>query len=98
MRDVEFGRFIWDDEKEKANIKKHGIGFKLASRVFEDPKILEFYDDCSSSLNEDRYNVIGLIKGILIVFVVATDREDKMRIISARKANFKERRKYLCEN
>lgn len=81
----------WDDEKEKINIKKHGLDFTTAAHVFDDVDRLEYYDE-AHSIEEDRYIVIGLVNKVL--FVVYTDREDATRIISARKATAKERSVY----
>ena len=50
--------FEYDDEKNRANIKKHGVSFRTAARVFFDYDRIEFYDD-EHSFDEDRYNVIG---------------------------------------
>lgn len=86
--------FEWDDEKEKINIGKHGIDFTTAARVFNDENILELYDE-SHSDNEERYIAIGIIDGITyLVMVVFTEREEAIRIISARKATKKEGRMY----
>jgi uncharacterized DUF497 family protein len=83
--------FEWDDEKAKENKRKHGISFELAKLVFNDEHRVEFYDD-ENSANEDRYDVIGKVSDIL--FVVYTERKDKIRIISARLATKIERRVY----
>lgn len=40
--------FEWDDEKEQINIKKHGLNFEMAARVFDDPDRLELYDELHS--------------------------------------------------
>lgn len=86
--------FEWDSEKEKTNIRKHGIDFATAARVFSDENRLDMYDE-SHSENEERYITIGAINGIMyIVFVVYTEREDAIRLISARKATAQERRLY----
>lgn len=80
--------------KKKINIKKHKINFTTASFVFDDRNRIEFYDDIHSS-NEDRYLTIGLVNDIaVILLVVYTERRDKIRLISARKANSHERRMY----
>ena len=50
--------FEYDEEKEKSNIKKHGISFKNAARIFFDYDRIELYDE-EHSLNEDRFNTIG---------------------------------------
>ena len=87
--------FEWDDNKEQINIKKHGMDFETASRVFDDENRLEIYDDLHSDY-EDRYITIGMIDEITcIAMVVYTERDtDVIRIISARRATPKERRKY----
>ena len=86
--------FEWDSEKEKANIQKHGIDFTTAARVFGDENRLELYDEAHSD-TEDRYITIGVIDGITyVVLVVYTEREETVRLISARKATQRERRAY----
>lgn len=87
-------RFEWDDEKEKINIRKHGIDFTTAARVFKDENLLELYDTTHSA-DEDRYIAIGIIDGVAyLVVVVYTEREEAIRLISARKATSQERRMY----
>jgi hypothetical protein len=83
--------FEWDEEKEKINKKKHGISFNTAKLIFKDDCRVEFYDS-EHSVTEERYNVIGLIGDIL--FVVYTERRNRIRIISARLATKLERRVY----
>ena len=83
--------FVWDDEKDKKNRKKHGISFESAAYVFADPYRIEYPDEAHSD-DEMRYDVIGLVDKVL--FVVYTEREDATRIISARKATAKERSAY----
>ena len=86
--------FEWDPEKERINITKHKMDFTTASFVFYDDYHLEFYDD-EHSEEEERYKAIGLIgKTLVVATVIFTDRGDKIRIISARKATDKERRLY----
>jgi len=87
-------QFEWDDEKEKINIIKHGIDFETAARVFNDENRLELFDEMHSEL-EDRYITIGIIDSVAyVVMVVYTEREDAIRLISARKATQQERRMY----
>lgn len=86
--------FEWDDEKEKLNIRKHGIDFSTAARVFSDENRLELYDEAHSEI-EERYITIGAIGDVMyIVFVVYTERKDAIRLISARKATHQERSLY----
>lgn len=86
--------FEWDDEKEQINIKKHKLDFETAVYVFADENRLEIFDE-NHSLYEDRYITIGLINEVpVVIMVVYTEREQRIRIISARKATHKERRLY----
>ena len=81
----------WDCNKEKLNIRKHGINFQTASKVFADDDKIILYDTLHSN-EEDRYTVLGDIGKIL--FVVFTYRNDNIRIISARMATARERKVY----
>ena len=85
--------FEWDEEKAAVNLKKHGVDFRDAARVFSDPFRKEFYDAAHSD-DEDRYNTIGKVREIL--FVVYTERRENVRIISARKATPEEKRWYYA--
>ena len=83
--------FEWDDEKERKNIIKHGIDFETASHVFSDRNRIEIYDESHSEF-EDRYITIGLINKVAyVVMAVYTEREEAIRLISARKAANEER-------
>ncbi len=84
-------QFEWDEEKNLANIRKHHIDFNDAMLVFQDEFRIELYDE-AHSIDEDRYNTIGLVDDVL--FVVYTERRDAVRLISARLANRQERRLY----
>lgn len=84
--------FEWDEAKDKANIEKHGVGFKTASRIFEQP-VLQWIDT-RRDYGETRCHSIGEIDGVVILAVVHTDRSGRIRIISARPANRRERKRY----
>jgi len=86
-------KFEWDERKNAINIKKHGISFEEAVAVFSDPKRCEFYDRVHS-LIEKRWLTIGLA-GLKILSVSFTERTDKIRLISARKANKKDMEVYF---
>ena len=88
-------QFELDDEKAALNLKKHGIAFQDAARVFYDINRIEWYDFAHSD-DEDRYNTIGRVRDV--IFVVYTERREKTRIISARKATPSERRIYDDRN
>lgn len=85
--------FEWDSEKDELNWQKHKVRFDFAANVFKDENRLEQFDEEHSD-EEDRYITIGRVKEIL--FVVYTEREEAIRLISARLANAKERRDYYA--
>lgn len=85
--------FEWDPNKARKNIKIHGVSFDEASTTFRDTLSLTIYDPLHSD-KEDRLILIGnSFKNHLLV-VVHTERGDKIRIISARKATKNERKQY----
>ncbi|MCF0216910.1 MAG: BrnT family toxin [Fibrobacter sp.] len=86
--------FEWDSQKEKINIKKHGVSFSEAKSCFEDD-FAEIFADDAHSQNEDRSILIGMSSILRTLVVVFTERVPKdgtfvNRIISARKATKKE--------
>ena len=85
--------FEWDTQKANNNKEKHGISFDEASTVFADPFSLTIHDPLHSDF-EDRFIIIGVSHKHRVLIVVYTEREDKIRIISARKAKKKERSYY----
>jgi len=93
MEEFEIGglQFEWDDEKAKINVKKHGIYFEDAARVFLDKNLIDDYD-FEHSDEEDRIKIIGKVEKVLVV--IYTERVERFRIISARLANKKERNDY----
>ena len=80
------GRFEWDEKKNEINRKKHGLGFEEIIDVFDDPFFLVRYDK-AHSIDEERWNGIGCINGILILVTTFTERE-RIRIISAQRADY----------
>jgi len=88
-------RFEWDEAKAALNERKHGIGFALARRVFDDPHLSSRLD--RSDPGEERWQSLGAIDATILLLVVHTWRdgdEEIVRIISARKASRHERRLY----
>ena len=88
-------RISWDKNKNASNRRKHGATFDVAARVFLDPGRIEIYDD-REDYDEDRWITIGAVESALLV-VVYTLRNaggEAIRLISARKANAKEREAY----
>lgn len=87
------GDFDWDLEKASLNVRKHGVTFEEAMSVFRDPLSLTVFDIAHSDV-EERLILIGLSDRYRLLVVVYTEREDHLRLISARVANPEERRKY----
>ena len=89
-------RFGWNPEKAESNFRKHGIRFKVASKVFDDPFVLTRQDRMVE--DELRWQSIGLVEGTVLLLVAHTylvvGNEEAIRIISARKADRTERRAY----
>lgn len=90
--------FSWDDQKNKANQKKHKISFGEAQSVFFDGNAIEYHDPDHSE-SEDRFLMLGLSYKIQILVVSYTLRQDgtEIRIISARKATKHEQKAYAGE-
>ncbi len=85
--------FEWDSRKARSNLTKHGVAFEEASTVFGDPLSLTI-PDSEHSLGEKRYITMGSAFSGKLLVVVHTDRGDNIRIISARRANQRERKFY----
>ncbi|MBI5213838.1 MAG: BrnT family toxin [Nitrospirae bacterium] len=85
--------FEWNKNKAKKNFKIHGISFDEACSAFKDTLSLTIYDPLHSD-DEDRFIVIGNSVDNRLLVVVHTERRDKIRIISARKATKHERKQY----
>ena len=100
MSDVRFALgdqyFVYDAEKGAINRKKHGLDFEIAAYVFLDNLRLDFEDDKHSTLDEERWITIGLVKDILTVVYCERPEDGKnyCRLISARQATPAERRLY----
>ena len=97
-------RFEWDANKNLANERKHGVDFETAARAFADPLALSEQDRIEDG--EARWWTLGLVEWRLLLFVAHTVWEETnegdeaievIRIISARKADRKERRRYEDE-
>ena len=88
-------RFEWDNRKEKANIKKHGVSFNEARTVFYDENAIQFFDPDHSD-NEDRFILLGISLKVRILVDWHCFRESDtiVRIISARKADGDEENEY----
>jgi len=84
---------VWDPVKAFLNKEKHQIDFEEAATVFRDPLLLVQLD-LEHSLEEERWIALGKSVRQLLLVVVHTENEQTIRIISARKAQPRERRRY----
>jgi uncharacterized protein len=89
-------RFEWDPAKARTNLAKHGVAFKDARLVWEDPNhILRLERHVGG---EERWQIIGYARGVVILVVWHTypdpNDEERVRIIGARKAERRERSAY----
>jgi uncharacterized protein len=79
--------FEWDDNKAEANLQKHGVSFPEAQTVFGDPLAL-------TGIDPDRFITMGTSLDGRLLVIVHTDRDHRVRIISAREASRRERKVY----
>jgi uncharacterized DUF497 family protein len=84
--------FEWDDEKDRANLGKHGISFDEAKHIFDGPVLTRA--DNRLDYGEEREISIGMLSPYALLVVAHTARGHKTRLISARKANRPERKVY----
>lgn len=84
--------FEFDEVKRSSNLRKHGIDLSDAARVFLDPLHLDGVDD-RKDYGEQRRIAVGSVSGRVWVVVYAP-RADVIRLISARKANDREKARY----
>ena len=86
---------MWDEDKARANWRKHGVSFEEATAVFDDAHACGIYDSVHSE-DEDRFILLGMSSGARLLVVCHCYREDgsTIRIISARKANGQETKTY----
>jgi uncharacterized DUF497 family protein len=96
-------RFEWDEAKNLSNRRKHGVSFEEASQVFLDPLYVSVKERAEDG--EQRWQKFGIINGVMLLMVAHTVREvwgeegiDVIRIITARRADSQERRRYEDEN
>lgn len=90
--------FAWGESKNRINRRKHGVSFEAAARAFEDPAAASYVERVVHG--EERWHTIGSAGGMTILLIVHTveeeNEEEKIRIISARKAAPSERAVYYA--
>jgi uncharacterized DUF497 family protein len=85
--------FEWDIDKSSINLKKHKVSFEEAMSVWNDDYAAMFYDEKHSDF-EERYYFVGYSKKNNLLVISFTERDNKIRIISARKATKYERNRH----
>ena len=89
-------KITWDPKKSRMNQRKHGVSFERAVRVFQDPGAVSYVERVVEG--EERWHTIGLAGAVVLLLVAHTveeeNGEEKIRIISARKANSREQSLY----
>jgi uncharacterized DUF497 family protein len=88
--------FEWDDDKAAQNLKDHKVSFETATAAFSDRCAIEYFDQ-REDYGEERVILIGHAFGTLL-FVVYTLREERYRLISARRATKNEQNDYYLQN
>jgi uncharacterized DUF497 family protein len=90
-------KFEWDEAKAKSNFRAHGVSFELAKTVFEDAFAVDRIDN-REAYGEERFVIIGMAEGQVLLFVAYTERGERTRIISARRATKHEQDFYFQQN
>ncbi len=88
--------FEWDNDKAVANWRDHGVSFQQAIKAFNDHFAVEWIDD-RKNYGEERVNLLGMSDNV-ILHVTYTERGERIRIISARRAKKHEQENYYREN
>lgn len=86
--------FEWDEAKNAQNRAKHGIAFEEATTIFEGPIVTR--EDDRRDYGETRWLSMGLLAGVVVIVVAHTNRQGRIRMISARPASRTERKIYYA--
>lgn len=89
-------QFAWNKSKAPDNYRRHGVTFELAKEVFKDPFAIEFLDD-RQDYGEERFVIIGMV-ATRVLYVAYTERQNLIRVISARRATKHEQETCLQES
>lgn len=90
-------QFVWHDAKAEANLRALGVSFDLAKAVFKDPLAIEWLDD-REDYGEERFVIVGMAEGHVLLLVAYTKRDDRTRIISAGRVTQHENEEYFRQN
>ena len=89
------GRFEWDEEKDSLNKIEHGLYFSEILPAFDDPYLLELYDEAHSTLEEIRFKGLAELQDFIILYLSYTEKATgRTRIISVRPAEPIEEKTY----
>jgi uncharacterized protein len=89
-------KFEWDERKAATNWRNHGVTFDQGAKACLDPFAVELLDE-TQNYGEERFNLLGVCRGV-ILHVTYTERGERIRIISARRADRNEQDDYFREN
>jgi len=89
--------FEWDEAKAEANWRTHGVSFELAKTVFRDPFAIERIDH-RHDYGEERFVIIGMAEPQILLFVAYAERDERIRLISARRVTRHEQEDYFSQN
>ena len=89
--------FEWHAAKAESNLRTHGVSFEFATTVFQDAFAIEWQDD-RKDYGEERFVTIGMAEGNILLFVAYTERDNRIRVISARKVTQYEQDEYFRQN
>ncbi len=89
--------FEWDEAKAEMNRRTHGVSFELATTVFRDPFAMERIDD-RADYGEERFIIVGMAEPKILLFVAYAERDEKIRLISARRVTRHEEEDYFNQN
>ncbi len=85
--------FVWDEKKNRSNVRKHGIDFRDVVDMFNHPMLVRL--DTRQDYSEDRWIGLGLLKStVAVVVYIEWDDEETVRIVSARKATTHESKQF----
>ena len=88
-------KFEWDDAKARKNLRDHRVSFDEAKTVWNDENRIVEPDVVHSTPDETREQVLGLSDRLRLLLVIFTERNETIRVISARRATQAERRRYF---
>ena len=87
----------WDSNKATLNVRQHRVTFNEAATLWNDDQRIEDLDVVHTTEHEERFQVLGLSEKLRFLVVIFTKRHETIRLISARRANEAEKRRYTLQ-